>query len=120
MRFYLICLLLFTNFLAPAQQDSTAYKTKYTPLPFVAYSPDTRLMFGGLVLRQFKPGRAGSETRPSNIQLTATYTLNRQLSLRTDQTVLFPQERWIWKGGISFKKWPENYWGGRARYAGGK
>jgi outer membrane protein assembly factor BamA len=111
MRCYLICLLLSISFLVHAQQDSTTYKTKYTPLPFIAYSPDTRLMFGGLVLRQFKPRRASSETRPSNIQLTATYTLNRQLSLRTDQTVLFPQERWIWKGGISFKKWPQNYWG---------
>ena len=110
-RILAICPLLLASFLVQAQQDSAAYKTKYTPLPFIAYSPDTRLMFGGLVLRQFKPSRAGSETRPSNIQLTATYTLNRQLSIRSDYTILFPQERWIWKGGISFKKWPQNYWG---------
>lgn len=91
--------------------SSVTYKTKYTPIPFAAYSPDTRLMFGGFLLRQFKPTHAGEETRPSNIQLTATYTLNQQINLSSSYTVLYPNERWMWKGEIGFKKFPKSYWG---------
>ena len=90
---------------------SSSYKTKYTPLPFVAYSPDTRLMFGGFVLKQFKPNGAGEKTRPSNIQLNATYTWNKQFVVSSLYTILFPEERWIYKGEIGYKNFPKNYWG---------
>ncbi|AKA34286.1 BamA/TamA family outer membrane protein [Flagellimonas lutaonensis] len=94
-----------------ADTTSSSYKTKYTPLPFVAYSPDTRLMFGGFVLKQFKPMGAGEETRPSNIQLNATYTWNQQMVVSSLYTILFPEERWIYKGELVYKKFPKNYWG---------
>jgi outer membrane protein assembly factor BamA len=95
------------------ERDSKAssYKTRYTPLPFVAYSPDTRLMFGGFVLKQFKPNDAGEETRPSNIQLNATYTWNKQMVVSSLYTILFPEERWIYKGELVYKNFPKNYWG---------
>ena len=117
--FSLLLALLF-GFHAAAQESmefsgtdtlSSDYKTKYTFLPFAAYSPDTRLMFGGFTIKQFKPQKAGKETRPSNIQLTATYTLNNQINLSTIYSILFPDERWIWKGEIGYKKFPKNYWG---------
>lgn len=94
-----------------ADTASSSYKTKYTPLPYVAYSPDTRLMFGGFVIKQFKPGGAGEETRPSNIQLNAAYTLNQQIIASGFYTVIFPDEGWIYKGELGYRKFPKNYWG---------
>lgn len=87
------------------------YSTKYTFLPFVAYSPDTRLMFGGLALGQFKTRNAGIDTRSSNIQLSATYTLNQQLSLQLRHYIFYPGEHWIWNGETIYSKFPRNYWG---------
>ncbi len=108
----MLCLVFGLKINAQVSDSITSnYKTKYTPLPFVAYSPDTRLMFGGFVIGQFKPNHAGDETRPSNIQLTATYTLNEQISLQAQNTIIFPKELWIWKGELGYKKFPQNYWG---------
>jgi len=47
---------------------ATGYKAKFTPFPFIAYSPDTRLMIGAFLLKQFKPYNGkrdsqGTETR---------------------------------------------------------
>jgi len=87
------------------------YPAKYTVLPFVAYSPDTRLMFGGLGVRQFKLPGSGLETRASNVQLTATYTMNKQISIRLQHTVFLPNEAWILNGQAIYSKFPKNYWG---------
>ena len=89
----------------------TTYPAKYTVLPFVAYSPDTRLMFGGLGVRQFKLQGSGLETRASNVQLTATYTMNKQISIRLQHTVFLPNESWILNGQAIYSKFPKNYWG---------
>lgn len=92
-------------------EDTSRYQTRYTVLPFIAYSPDTRLIFGGLLLRQFKPAGAGLATRPSNLQLTGSYTLNNQLNIQVLHTIIYPDERRIWTGNTRFQKWPKFYWG---------
>ena len=113
MRFKDIFLLIFglLSFSSFAQEDSLQFRTTYTPLPNISYSPDTRLVLGALVLAQFKPGEAGPETRASNALLSAAFSFNRQSSVEADYTIIFPQEKWFWKGYVSYQKWPESYWG---------
>lgn len=93
------------------QEDTLQFRTTYTPLPNISYSPDTRLVLGALVLAQFKPGKAGPETRASNAMLSAAFSFNKQSSVEADFTIIFPQERWLWKGYVSYLKWPESFWG---------
>ena len=57
------------------QEDTIRFKTNYTPLPNISYSPDTRLVLGALLLVQFKPGQAGQETRASNALLSTAFSL---------------------------------------------
>ncbi|MCY2688567.1 BamA/TamA family outer membrane protein [Salinimicrobium sp. TH3] len=93
------------------QEDTIRFKTTYTPLPNISYSPDTRLVLGALLLVQFKPGQAGPETRASNALLSTAFSFNEQSSVEADYTIIFPHERWFWKGYASYQKWPESFWG---------
>lgn len=109
-RFLLLTILLL-SLNSFGQEDTIHFKTTYTPLPNISYSPDTRLVLGGLVLAQFKPAGAGLETRASNALVSAAFSFNKQSSLETDYTLIFPQEKWFWKGYVSYQKWPESFWG---------
>ncbi len=94
-----------------AQSDTVDYKTRLIPLPNIGYSPDTRLVLGVFGLLQFKPGHAGTETRPSNAMASFAYTFKNQLSFETSYTIVFPGEKWLWNGDLFIQKWPVSYWG---------
>ena len=96
---------------AAAVNGDTVYQSSYSVLPFVSYSPETSMMFGGMALHQFKPGGAGPETRSSSFIFSAMYTLNRQLMIEFTPNVILPQERWILDGRYEFSIFPESYWG---------
>jgi outer membrane protein assembly factor BamA len=68
-------------------------------------------MLGGLGVRQFKTRGSGIKTRASNIQLTATYTLNKQINIRLQHAVFTPKEEWILNGQANYSKFPKNFWG---------
>lgn len=93
------------------QEDSTQFRTRYIPLPVISYSPDTQLVLGALVLVQFKPGDAGEETRASNLMLSTAFSFKSQSSVEADYSIILPQEKWFWKGYVSYQKWPESFWG---------
>lgn len=109
----LLTILLSTVLTLQAQEsaDTTAYKTKITPLPNIGYSPDTKLVLGAFMLAQFKPKRAGEETRPSNLMASAAFTFEKQTSIETYYNIIFPQEKWLWNGATFFQRWPIRYWG---------
>ncbi len=99
----LYCLLflgvpLFGQVQQPIQTDTSWEKPKpfLAVYPVLFYLPETRLGFGGAGVYSFYPGKKRN-TRPSQIQALATYTLNDQLQLflsyqyflNEDQTEVF-------------------------------
>lgn len=107
---FLLAFIPFQN-MAQKQADTTAYKTHFTPLPNIGYSPDTRLVLGALVLAQFKLKKAETDTRPSNIMASAAITFKEQTTFEAYNTLVFPEEKWIWNGAVFFQHWPISYWG---------
>ncbi|HKI47078.1 MAG TPA: hypothetical protein VKA08_17240, partial [Balneolales bacterium] len=87
------------------------YRAHITILPDVSYSPETRLVLGGVLVYQFKPAHSGDNTRSSNLILNTAYTLNRQLIVEAFPHVLLPGEKWILDGSYYYHFYPQNYWG---------
>lgn len=113
---HLLLLILFTGFLfrsslhAQDNPDST-YVNKFVPLPFASYSPETRLMFGGLLIYQFKPTGAGRETRSSQILSSVIYSINRQIMIEVIPIIILRNENWLLEGVLQYQYFPNNYWG---------
>lgn len=91
--------------------DSEPYQNQWVILPVAGYTPETSLLLGGLAMHQFKPGRAGEETRSSNFIFSAAYTLNRQLLLELTPNVIFRKETLILDGRYEYSFFPDSYWG---------
>ncbi len=92
------------------EQDST-YKNKYLILPAISVSPETSLMLGGVLIWQFKPQKAGWDTRSSNLLISAIYTLKNQILCSFVPEVILPEERWIFTGNHFLVYFPEKFWG---------
>jgi len=91
-------------------EDST-YRSKYLVLPAIATSPETSLMLGGVLIRQFKPKNAGSETRSSTMLVSAIYTLKNQILCSFLPDIILPNESWILTGNYYINYFPDKFWG---------
>jgi hypothetical protein len=76
--------------------DTTAYRNRLTVLPFIAYTPETRLLFGLGGGWQFKwPGAArDAGTRASYLAGAGTYTVRNQWGLGAETSLFLPGNRW--------------------------
>lgn len=93
------------------ETPDSSYTNRLTVLPILGSAPETSFMFGGLGMQQFKPANAGPETRPSNIILTAIYTLNNQVLVELIPDVILPGESWFLSGNMFAYYFPTDYWG---------
>ena len=93
------------------ESADTTYTNRLTVLPILGSAPETSFMFGGVAMQQFKPAGAGPETRPSNIILSAIYTLNNQVLVEVVPAVILPDESWILGGSLFAYYFPTDYWG---------
>lgn len=95
---------------AQEKADST-YHTRDMVLPALGTSPETGFMFGGVYMRQFKPGGAGPKTRSSSLLFSAIYTLKNQILISFYPEVITPRERWVISGKNYVNYFPEDFWG---------
>lgn len=112
-----ICL---TAQLVSAQEPGAAvdtapkpYRARLIALPFVSYSPQTKVMFGAAGGYQFKvSGRAAdSATRPSYLAASAAYTTKGQWSAFIGTSLYTAASRWWYSGSISAGYFPVFYFG---------
>lgn len=93
-------------------EDSSEKRPAYFILvPVPRYLPETRW---GLVLAGNYVFRTGSDfrkTRPSSIRLSATYTQNNQYILKPTAEIFLPDNRWMFRGGFTWMRFPELYFG---------
>ncbi|MCA1802296.1 MAG: BamA/TamA family outer membrane protein, partial [Rhodothermaceae bacterium] len=100
--------------LSDANTDSTGaetYKNHNTILPALGATPETGILFGGVIMRQFKPDGAGEETRSSFLLASAIYTTKKQLMLAFAPVLIMKEEQWIMEGSYQFQLFPDSYWG---------
>jgi len=91
--------------------EDTTYTNRLTLLPVLGSTPETSFMFGAVAMQQFKPRGAGTETRPSNVILSAIYTLNSQILVELVPSIILPDESWILDGRMFAYYFPDRYWG---------
>lgn len=85
---------------------------RFTPLPVIYYSPETRLGFGALVAANFETTRIpDSVTLGSYAQTYFLYTLNKQYDWGTQFRIYGPLNNYIFSAKINYTYFPEYYWG---------
>jgi hypothetical protein len=90
-----------------------AYRDRFIGLPYMSYSPQTRLAFGVAGGYQFKwPGMArDSVTRPSYLAVNATYTQKGQWITFLGTSLFSPGNRWWTTAAASAGYFPVFYFG---------
>ena len=93
-------------------QDSTQVERKLEilPLPVLFYTPETRLGFGGLGTGLFNLG-SSQDTRISNVQVLAAYTINQQVIAQARNNIFTKGEGYNFFGQLSFFDFPIFYYG---------
>jgi len=83
-------------------------------LPLLYYTPDTRWAAGGAGVYYFKlKPRTTSDinTRMSYVQFLADYTQNKQLDIWSTWNIFARNERFLFKGDIRFRDFPDRFYG---------
>lgn len=104
-----------------AQEDSVpaadsappAYRNRLLALPYISYSPQTRLQFGVGGGLQFKwPGaKSDSGTRPSYLAGNGAITTKGQWVTSLGVSLYLPKNRWWIAGGVAAGFFPATYYG---------
>ncbi len=85
--------------------------SSFVALPYVYYTPETKLAFGGGSVYSFRFAGAPSAERPSNVRVALTYTQLHQVILAAKPEVYLLRERWFFSGYYGFYRYPDRFWG---------
>ena len=97
-----------------AQSPDTTQAVRVVPqnnfnvYPVFYFSPETSL---GLGVTAFKLFHIGNESRTSNVAATALYTFKKQLLFEGTTTMFLDHERWLIKGRLNARHFPEYFYG---------
>jgi outer membrane protein assembly factor BamA len=94
-----------------ADETKDPYKSKIAGLPFVYYSPETRLAFGVGGVFNFRAGRAKETTRTSSVWAYATYTLAKQYSLLLKPEIYLKHNSLCLFGSLRYERSPQSFYG---------
>jgi len=92
-------------------EPKDAYKSKITGLPFVYYSPETKLAFGVGGVFNFRTGRDKERTRTSSIWAYGTYTLAKQYSLLLKPEIYLKNNSLALFGSLRYERSPQYFYG---------
>jgi outer membrane protein assembly factor BamA len=90
---------------------SDPYKSKIAGLPFIYYSPETKLAFGLGGVYNFRAGRHKETTRTSSVWVYATYTLAKQYSLMLKPEIYLKNNSLCLFGSLRYDRSPQNFYG---------
>lgn len=86
-------------------------KGKIVILPVIFYSPETKLAFGTGGLYTFYASKIRNGLKPSNIQMLAYYTLNRQYWFEIKPDVYLKNNNYHFYGTLNYTKFLDKFWG---------
>lgn len=93
------------------ESDSLSYKPRILGLPILFYLPETRLGFGGAGFFSFKTNRNDTTLRPSQINLGAAYTLEKQILSYIDYDVWAANNKINLHGELGYYHFFYYFWG---------
>ncbi|CAM3477713.1 BamA/TamA family outer membrane protein [Zobellia roscoffensis] len=112
--FVLLCFC--TNFImaqkkTKVSQDSIVDHLKISAFPVVFYTPETAFGFGGIGIANFWLKDEKKTTRPSSLQLGASYTTKNQILVYAPFEFYKDDEKWRLSGEFGFYKYFYNFFG---------
>jgi hypothetical protein len=90
---------------------SDSYKSKFSGLPFVYFSPETNLAFGLGGVYNFRAGQHKERTRTSSIWAYGTYTLAKQYSLLIKPEIYLKNNSLALFGSLRYERSPQFFYG---------
>ncbi|MGZ5554421.1 MAG: BamA/TamA family outer membrane protein [Candidatus Aminicenantales bacterium] len=87
------------------------YKARLLGLPFIYYSPETKLAFGVGSMLNFRAGRIKEEARTSSVWAFASYNLARQFNILIKPEIYVKGNSLIFNGGLQYQRAPQQFYG---------
>ena len=87
------------------------WRTKWVPLPAVAYTPETSLQLGGFLYAVWRRPSFPAEAPSSSYGGNVLYTLRRQVIIEAFGTLIFPGWRWELQNSTTARDFPDNFFG---------
>jgi outer membrane protein assembly factor BamA len=94
----------------PAEKKAE-YKAHLLGLPFLYYSPETKLAFGAGSILNFRAGRHKEVTRPSTIYAYASYNLAKQFTVLLKPEIYVRSNNLIFTGRLRYERTPQLFYG---------
>ena len=87
------------------------YKARLVGIPFIYYSPETKLAFGAGGMLSFRAGRIKESARTSSVWAFASYNLARQFNVLIKPEIYVKGNSLIFTGTIQFQRTPQLFYG---------
>ena len=94
-----------------AKAVKNVYKAHLIAFPFINYSPETKLAFGGGGILNFRAGRNKEQTRASTVWAFGTYTLAKQFQVVVKPEIYFERNRFFLSGNLRYERTPQKFFG---------
>jgi outer membrane protein assembly factor BamA len=94
-----------------AQAAAEAFKPLLTAIPFLYYTPETKLAFGGGGVLTFRAGRKKAETRTSSVWAFGTYNLARQFQVVVKPEIYLSRDTFFLSGNLRYERTPQKFFG---------
>jgi outer membrane protein assembly factor BamA len=88
-----------------------AFKPHLIAIPFINYTPETKLAFGGGGILNFRAGRDKERTRASTVWAFGTYTLAKQFQIVVRPEIYFEHNNFFLSGNIRYERTPQKFFG---------
>jgi outer membrane protein assembly factor BamA len=95
----------------PPADAKAPYRARLVGLPFVYYTPETKLAFGAGALLNFRAGRNKEEARTSTVWAYANYTLARQFSVLLKPEIYLRKNSLFLNGSFRYERVPQLFYG---------
>lgn len=106
-----LLLVAFPSALKAQEKDTVEYSTKIIGIPILFYGPETRLGFGAAGFFSFKTNSRDTILRPSQINLGAAYTLEKQILTYASYDMWFLQNKIVLNGEFGYYRYFYNFYG---------
>jgi outer membrane protein assembly factor BamA len=87
------------------------YKARLIGIPFIYYSPETKLAFGAGSMLNFRAGRNKEAARTSSVWAFASYNLARQFSVLIKPEIYVQSNSLIFTGTLQYQRAPQLFYG---------
>jgi hypothetical protein len=92
-------------------KETQPYRARLIGVPFIYYSPETKLAFGGGGVVNFRAGRHKAETRTSSVWAYASYNMAKQFNVMVKPEITLDRNNLYIGGLLRWERAPQKFFG---------